>query len=134
MNMAIASAALALLLAGGVAACGGSTSGTQHHGDGGGGVLGGGQGDKPNSALFAAGCPLVDEAVVLRVPAARKPIVAAIDRLKKQVKIQSEADFLMHAAVVAQAQGLPNVSYPPQDKTALIRECAQHGHPLRNVK
>ena len=129
---AISSSILAVLLAGGVAACsGGSKTGTPQRG---GGTPDDPQDGKPKATLFAAGCPLVDQAVMLKAPAARKPIVAEIHKLEKQVKVQADADFLMNAAVVAQAEGLPSVSYPSSAKTAVVKACADHGHPVKNVK
>lgn len=122
-------AALALFVAG----CASSHAAGLGHHDGGTRIGGSDQGGTVDTAAYVTACTQVDQALQYHDAAHRAPMLATVRKLNANPKTNEESVFLAAAAVVIEAEGIPNQQYSAQNKATLIKGCKQAGQPLKSL-
>jgi hypothetical protein len=88
--------------------------------------------NKPADAqAYTTACSMVDQALRYHDSTHRAPMLATVRNLNKHPKTTAESFFLGAAAVVIEAEGIPNAEYSPQNKTTVVAGCKEAGHPLK---
>ncbi|HVX46716.1 MAG TPA: hypothetical protein VHC49_22685 [Mycobacteriales bacterium] len=82
--------------------------------------------------LYAAGCPLLDSGLGT-VSLVRKGVAAGLDKIRKNTDLTKEHDQWLRDAKDLLQNKDPNDA-PGSVRSRVKKACADHGHPLDNLK